>query len=331
MEQISAKKIIIKSRLDLSWLKRVAGEIDCIRPDLLMTHGSNGHIAAMLTGILTRHPARKVCSYHGQYHAPSRGRKPLEKLFDFLTQYFVRNVAFSTVSVSEYSKNYLVSKGIDSQKIRVIHNGISQYPNVSSKRARERLRAEWKVDEQEILLGVVSRLDPIKGISYLIEAFTCLTERTERLKLAVIGTGNLFDSLKEEINRKGLTDRVIFTGFRSDVDDCLAALDVFILPSLAENHSIALLEAMRAQKPIIATDVGGNTESVRHEREAIVIPPADSHALCMAIERLVNDRQLMRRLSKAAHERFQQKFTTEQMVKKTADWMIECGNLSLSN
>jgi glycosyltransferase involved in cell wall biosynthesis len=320
--KLSATEITIKSRYDISWIWKVAWELDRIKPDLIMTHGFNGHFVVMVTSILHRVQWSFICSYHGLYHAPSVSRKVYEKFFNIIMEHFIRYWALGVAVVAEHSQKYLVQKGVNASKITVIHNGIDNCM-VLSDDARQRLRREWKIRDDEILLGIASRLDPVKGIEYLIDALSRLVQRNNKIKLAIVGTGSSENFLKQYVKESNLSDYIIFTGFRSDVNDCLSAFDIFILPSLAEYHSIALLEAMRAKKPIIATDVGGNTESVRDEIESLIIKPANVTVLCNAIERLVSDPTLCLRLASAAHERFQREFTTEQMIRKTAEWISQ--------
>ena len=253
--------------------------------------------------------------------AQVRAGKKLEKLFDFFTKYYFRNWVSGISCVSEYSKKQLSKKKVDSNKITVIHNGISDAITPSPV-VRYRLRREWCIDDGDILLGLACRLDRVKGISYLLDAFSKASKRIPQLKLVLIGIGPLEGILKEKVKSLGLSKKILFPGFRSDVGDCLFAIDIFILPSLKENHSISLLEAMRAQRPIIVTDVGGNTESVRNEKEALVVPPADVNSLTNAIERLATTETLRNRLARAAYSRFQREFTAEKALKKTAEWMM---------
>ena len=301
----------------------MAREIDALQPDLLMTHGFNGHIVALVTRLLRKYPVVPVCSYHGEYYPTNDLRGVLIRMYNRAAEYYIRRHALGVVSVAEFSKRYLVTRGVDAGKVRVIHNGLD---NLESRfEARSRLRNEWNVHPCDCLIGVASRLDPVKGVSYLVDAFAVLAPRFPKLKLVIIGTGACENEIKNQVRERRLVERTVFTGFRSDVDDCLAAFDIFALPSLAECHSIALLEAMRAKKAVIATDVGGNPESVRHEKEALLVPPADVCALAGAIERFVIDDALRSKLSEAAHERFLEKFTIEHMVSQTAEWLLQCG------
>jgi glycosyltransferase involved in cell wall biosynthesis len=316
-------EIRLGSRCDLSWLWRVVAEIRRTAPHLIMTHGFNGHFVAMICRALSGQRPGLICSYHGEYYAPMSGRKLLAGLFNRFTRYHIQRQALSTVCVSEYSRNWLISKGVPHSKVVVVHNGIDANVTSSDKK-RDLIRQEWGIGREEILLGIACRLDPIKGIPYLLDALLKRVSGHRRYKLVIVGGGPMEKELKEWVEANGLSGQVHFTGFRSDVIDCLAAFDIFVLPSLAENHSVALLEAMRAEKAIIATNVGGNTESISHEREGLIVPAADAGALGHAIERLATDAELRLKLGKSARKRFLLEFTREQMVRKTADWMVQC-------
>lgn len=322
LNTLRAKEIVIKSRLDFSWFRKIIAEVDRVQPDIIMTHGFNGHFVSLVTLRFCKTKSIRICSYHGRYHAPSKLRKLATPFLDGLTEYYINHIADSAVAVAQCSKDYLVSCGISPKKIRVIHNGIDENTD-NNPDARQNIRSEWGIGEKTTLLGIASRLDPIKGLPYLIEAVLELLEDGRDIKLALIGTGPLEDDLRGTVSNTSFANRFIFTGFRSDIPDCLEALDFFILPSLEENHSIALLEAMRAAKTIIATDVGGNGESVRHEKEALLVPSANSAALKSAIERLLSSPDLAETLAYNAKTRFNENFRTERMVRKTAAWIVD--------
>ena len=305
---------------DLKWLWKLKLEVRNWKPDIVITHGFNGHFIALLLSFITKPSFRPVCSYHGEYHATDPGRRLRSVVFNEFTYYYIRKKACGVVAVAEYSKKHLVRKGVDPSKMVVIHNGIE---NIRlDNQARQRIRQELNIKDDEILIGVVSRLEQVKGIEYLIEAFSLLELPHQHIRLIIIGTGTQENALRNKATLCGRAGSVTFAGFRPDTAACLEAIDLFVLPSLAESHSIGLLEAMRAGKPIIATDVGGNTESVRHEREAIVIPPANAGAIVQAINRLVTEDAFCKHIGKAARQRYLEHFTVERIVEKTAAWML---------
>ena len=305
---------------NLSWLKELRVLCSEYDPDLVMAHGFNGYFISMVLKFSTRARFGLISSYHGNYHAITPIKFFWGVLFNRFAEYFLRRKALAVIAVAEYCKNYLVKKSVNPDKVTVIHNGIEVLEVDPD--ARKRLRAEWNIDDNTQLIGVASRLDPVKGVEYLLQAFIQVAEKFPKTALVVIGTGTQDDKLKALSGSSGFSKRVIFTGFRSDIQCCLEAIDIFALPSLAEYHSIGLLEAMRAGKTIVATDVGGNTESARPEQEAIIIPSADAHAVEHALLRLLADSELSQRLGINAKKRFFSDFTVDRTVERTANWLL---------
>lgn len=305
--------------LDLRWVKRLRSLIKAEQPDLVFTHGFNAHIVAAATlGIGKRRPVF-VASYHGQYHPPTKWKKVLERVYNLATDLHLRYVARSVVSVAETGKKYLISKGISENKIDVIHNGIE---DVSGQADSAELRAELGLPPDCLVVGVVSRLEPIKGIDYLLKAFSGISDRIPPTRLVVIGAGVQQQDLMDLAARLGVDDRVTFAGFRPNASRYMDALDVFALPSLSEFHSVGLLEAMRAGKAIVATDVGGNTESITNGAEGLVVRPASVGELENALSELLRDDGLRARLGSAARRRFEENFVVDEMVRRTAQFLM---------
>lgn len=131
----------------------------------------------------------------------------------------------------------------------------------------------------------------------------------------MIGEGPDLENLRIQSTKLGLNEDISFVGFQSNVADWLAACDIFALPSLYEYHSIAVLEAMRAGKAIVATTVGGNGESITDGVEGLLVPPSDPVALADALEKLLSDSELRKRLGQNARNRFEREFTETAMMK----------------
>ncbi|WP_462323593.1 glycosyltransferase family 4 protein [Desulfoplanes sp.] len=319
LEKINCKSIFITSRFDLSWIKTIAAEVINYQPDIVMTHGFNGHFALCLSSFfLKKNNFIKIASYHGKYYPPRKSRKLLSFFINIFTKLYLQKKIKSVVAVSEFTKKSLSKDNIPSKKIHIIYNGIDVYDQNSK---FLNIRHEWGLSEHDFILATISRLDPIKGIEYLLDSLLLLKSTRTNIKVVIIGTGPYEHTLKNYCKKRGLESRVKFVGKRSDIEDCLHSIDCFVLPSLKENHSIALLEAMRAQKPIIATDVGGTHESVGHGGEALLVPAKDPKSLCSSIEKIYEDKKLRERLAANAYTKFIKNFTSEIMVKSTSDWI----------
>ncbi len=317
--EIGAKIVDIENRGDFSWLAKCRDLIEQVKPDLIFTHGFNGPVIVKALKFRYKLAIPFVCSYHGEYHAPSQVRKLVEPLFNASMHYLYRHHAVGVVCVCEYSKRFLISCGVDPEKINTIHNGI-ELCVVPEK--NKLLRNEFNIDDDSLVIGIASRIDPVKGLEFLLDAAAALIDEGKNIDLVLVGDGFSLNDLKSQAEALKIVDRVHFVGFQEDMAPWLAMFDIFALPSRAEYHSIGLLEAMRFQKAIVASDVGGNTESVRDEKEALVVPAADVDALRKALLRLIESVDLRSRLALAARQRFEKKFTIDITMKKLSDWLL---------
>jgi glycosyltransferase involved in cell wall biosynthesis len=165
-------------------------------------------------------------------------------------------------------------------------------------------------------VGIVARLDSIKNHALLLRALDRVREHLPCVRLLVIGDGPLHGELESLTARLNIRANVTFLGTRNDVPDLLAALDLFILSSISESLSLTLIECCAAGKPIVATDVGGNREIVRHGQTGLLVPPDDDGALANAITEILSDPARGTRMGRAARTRFEEEFTLEVMAAK---------------
>jgi glycosyltransferase involved in cell wall biosynthesis len=196
------------------------------------------------------------------------------------------------VMVSQGVLRQFVTNGtVPERKARLVLNGIAtecaQRANAAQRAAARRLLG---VDEQDFLIGCVGRLVELKNHAAAIRATARMAAQSDRPQLVLIGSGPLQQQLESLARQLGISERVRLLGERSDARDLLPGLDAFVMPSLTEGHSIALLEAAAAGLPIIATNVGGNPEIVSHERTGLLVPADDERSICSALQRLDADR-----------------------------------------
>jgi len=305
---------------DARWVHRLRKAIRDKHPDLIITHGFNGHFAAYIAGRSGVGSVRCAASYHGEYHPPTRLKRLVAGLYNRFTEYYMRNVAVGVASVADYCKDHLASRGVDPGKITVIHNGI---PDVHDDGSIQDMKRDLEVPEDKLIVGTISRLDPEKGLVHLLEAFSNIAASHSNVFLLIVGTGSQDRELQQLVASLGLEHRVRFAGFRADAWKYLRLIDVFALPSLAEYHSIGLLEAMRAGKAIVATNVGGNTESVRDRKEGIIVDPEAPGQLSRAITTLLESQELRDKYGREARKRYEEEFREDIMVKRCAKWMVE--------
>jgi glycosyltransferase involved in cell wall biosynthesis len=170
-------------------------------------------------------------------------------------------------------------------------------------------------DECAVL--TVGSLTRQKAYHRLIEAFAAVAARHAEAVLLIAGDGPLKNDLVRQAREAGHADRVRWLGPRADVADLMCAADLFTLSSEREGLSLALLEAMRGERPVVATRVGGNAEAVAEGETGLIVPPHDPAALAQALSSLVADSARRVAFGHAARARWQRLFTAERMVRDT--------------
>ena len=204
------------------------------------------------------------------------------------------------------------------EKQTLIYNGVDLDAFQASPEEVATLRAEFFPDKPnaDILVGVVTRITPEKGIHVLVRAMQELKGKTD-VKLLIVG-GPYFEkdvdymeTLKQEVTDLGIEDSVIFTGFLSDTRIVTSLLDIVLVPSIIpEACPRTIIEAMAVGKPVIATPLGGSKELVTPET-GILVPPEDASAVAEAIATLATDRERLAAMGKAARDRAVQLFSSE--------------------
>ena len=176
------------------------------------------------------------------------------------------------------------------------------------------------------LIVCVSRHDPRKGVSVLIEALAILRTRGIRVEARLVGAGPLSDVHQRLIEARGLSDIVSLLGSVPDPMEHLALADIYVLPSLEEGSgSMSLLEAMQAGVAPVVSAIDGLPEDVEHDINGLLVPPADPEALAGAIGELVSDVPRRRRLGAAARQTFERRFSSNVLVGALRDLYAEAG------
>jgi glycosyltransferase involved in cell wall biosynthesis len=164
------------------------------------------------------------------------------------------------------------------------------------------------------ILVMVGRLTRQKGHCYMIESMASLAAQYPDLHLLILGDGELRDELQAQVARRALEDRVHFLGNRQDVPDLLAASDIFVLPSLWEGLSMALLEAMASALPVVASAVSGSVQAVLPGETGLLVPAANVPELTKAIGQLLDDPARARAMGMAAKRRVEQEFSARRQA-----------------
>ncbi len=207
------------------------------------------------------------------------------------------------------------------EKLVVIKNGIDLRNLPSAEDARRR-RQELGLSEGLPVVGTVARLHRQKGVIYLVRAAARLRKEFPEIRVVCAGGGPLEAKVRGEVRRLGLEPSVLLLGETSQALATLAALDVFVLPSLWEGLPFVLIEAAALGKPIVATDVEGNREVLTPGETGLLVRPADPGALAAAISRLLKDTSLSGRLSEQAGRLIPPRFTLDRMIRETGELYV---------
>jgi glycosyltransferase involved in cell wall biosynthesis len=273
-------------------------------PDIIQTHNIKTHFFLRVSGIWKTTPW--LAFHHGFTSENLRMR-----MYNATSRWSMR-AAYQAVTVCEPFVRQLEERGLDRKRIRVRPNSVRAYIR-PEQAAIEAARAEIPAPPEARLLVTIGRLSQEKGHADLLKTFAQLRQMDPRPShLVIVGEGVERAALEQQRTRLGLDGVVSFLGLKSDVRPYYALADVFVLPSLSEGSPNVLLEAMAAGLASVSTCVGGVPETVTHEETALLVPARDTTAMAGAIQRLLEDPELRRRLGERAREAAETKFSPEE-------------------
>lgn len=216
-------------------------------------------------------------------------------------------------SVSHALRDSMVAEGFSGRRIHVIPNGIDVGPR-PTQAERQAVRRELGIGPAAIVIGSVARLDPVKDLETLLNAFAELRTSCRNAIVVIIGDGAERGRLEAAAHRLGVGDGVRFLGARDDIRRLLPAFDVYVNSSISEGISLTILEAMAAELPLVATQVGGTPEIVTDGLTGLLVPPRRPAALTAALRALCTDPARRERLAATAREHLEQRFTLDRMI-----------------
>ena len=280
IEKINHPNIVLHAwhthgKVDPATLRKLCRLIREERVDIINTHLTTASWQGALAGKITGVPTVAVV------HATDR--KTWFQYADYL------------IAVSAGVKRALIEQGIEPAKIEVLYHGIDLDQYIAPLDSAT-AKAALGLPADARTVGVVASLIPRKGHRFLLEALKNLEKSIGPVHALFAGEGELEAELRAQVREMGLAERVHFLGFRRDVPNVVCAMDAFVLPSLKEGLSIAVMEAMALEKPVICSAIAGLPEVVRDGQTGFLVPPGDSAALQNALERLFADENLRQQL-----------------------------------
>lgn len=265
------------------------------RIDILHLQGFGSLTFGRLAALVNRVPV--VAHIHADHHAETGGYP----WFVLVADRILGRLTTHCIAVSEATAKFAVSwQGFPRSRVEVRHNSVDLErfrPPSNAERAEARRSLGLPTDAP--VVAVVARLDHVKGVDLLIEAWPSVVERVPLARLLVVGEGPQRADLVESLVSRGAADSVDFLGYRSDVEHVLHAADVVALPSRSEGMPLAALEALACGLPVVAHAVGGVPELVVEGVNGRLVPP-DPPALASALAEVLSDAEQLDRLARRA-------------------------------
>jgi len=311
-----------------------------LRPDIVHTHSSKAGILGRLATYLYSKLQIADCKLKPKIVHTPHGHVFYGYYGRMITTMFItieRITAIITnklIALTEGEKNESLAYGVGrSEQWEVIHSGVN-FSDIRDQASG--IRKEFDIPEEAIVIGSVGRLDPVKGYKYFVEAIPLITQSPitnhQALKFLIVGDGEERKNLQSVIVRRQsqalddgvcnlkLEDRVIFTGWRNDVEEMISLMDIYVQPSINEGMGKTLIQAQALGKPIVATNVQGIPSVVKDGVTGILVPPKNSQALAEAILELAESEERRRKMGKEGKKWVTEtvdgyaRFSTERML-----------------
>lgn len=274
-------------------------------PQIVHTHSAlSARIAAK-----TCKGVKIVYTRHSVFPVSKHISKGIGKIANKVINEFLSD---EIIAVAEAAKKNLTDAGISDKKIKVVLNGVEPLTKVPDEKIKQ-VKLKYNITDDDFVIGILARLNEVKGHIYLIEATKKLVRiKGNKIKVLIVGTGEIENELKEQVNKLGLQDIIIFTGFIQNVNEILSVMDLQVNASFGtEATSLALLEGMSMGIPAVVTDYGGNPGVIRSGENGLIVRTKDSEDLASSILRVIEDDGLRLYMQKRAVDIFNKKFTAK--------------------
>ncbi|MDM8554708.1 glycosyltransferase family 4 protein [Desulfococcaceae bacterium HSG7] len=298
--------VLCRKWIDMEALRQVRKLIKQERIDIVHCHEMKGRLYGLLATIGTK--TRIITTNHNWIRSDF-----LVSCFESMDAFYIRFFP-KIIAVSPEVQKLMCRYLVPDKKIQVIINGIDMNEFQQDKAARNMIRKELGINRNISLIGAFGRISPEKGQKYLIAAAVQVLNIFPEARFLIVGDGFQGEEMKEYATCLGISDRVIFAGFRKNISEFYSALDLFVLPSILEGTPMALLEAMSAKTPVIATRVGGVGRIIQNRKNGLLVSPANSEELAGAIIRLLQNSAEAKNLAKNALCTVSEKYSSQKMA-----------------
>ena len=304
----------IGALFDAGQQARVAAALIAVRPDVVHVNQQVAEDGLDFVRAAERSGIPWVSTIHIGHTARALGARG-GRIRDLVTTKALRRPGSVFVTVSEASRGQLASRFSDDAAkphVLVVHNGVPVPEPSALIAARKSARQDWGIADGEIVVGAVGRIEAQKNPLVLVDYLQSLSANGQAVRLVWIGDGQLRDELESKAAARLGRYRLIVDGWRSDAATRMAGFDIFALPSIYEGLPLALLEAMHAGLPIVATRTDGMPEAIEHGVSGLLCSSGDEFQQSLRL--LLRDAELRNALGGAARDTAQQRFSCTVMA-----------------
>jgi len=283
--------------------------------DVIHSHGLLVNILSRVASYLARTPV-SISTAHIPLNLKSgkQAQNVFEKLMvpyylimDNLTSLFNQKV----IAVSHAVKRDLMEQGVDPKRIVIVQNGLDLTRERGNNQGTE---GKLKRAGNHPIVGTITRLSPQKDIPTFLKMAALVIKDLPKVQFLIVGDGEKRKELQDLAEKLGLGDHVRFLGYRKDVPDLLKTFNIFALSSLWEGLPIVILEAMAAEKPVVATTVDGVAEVVEHDKTGLLVEPRRPDLLAKSVIELIRNPNRAKGMGKRGRERLERYFSIKRVI-----------------
>lgn len=272
----------------------------------------HGHdVKPSIAGYLASSGVPVISHLHGTYPW-LRSNGIMKKIDGFFRSKYAINIACSN-EVKNYYINY--NNKINTNKFLVKSNAFNfkEFSDIQMRSVQD-IKNELSIGKENFIFGYVGRLIPLKGLDLLIDSFSEIAKEKSYCKLIVVGDGTERENLKEQVEALGLKEKVIFTGFKSNVYEYMNIMDCFVLSSIREGLPMVILESIAMKKPIISTPVAGVSELIDSDDYGIILKERNKENMVEAMNKAISNEEDFKLKAEKAYEKLKNEYDIKNYI-----------------
>ncbi|MDP1562236.1 MAG: glycosyltransferase family 4 protein [Pirellulaceae bacterium] len=319
IEVIPSLRRSIHPRDDWKASRELLSSLRAFQPDVVHTHSAKGGYLGRLAAWRLQVPA-VIHSVHGAPFHQYQNRLGYW-LFRWLEWYAAKR-CHHLISVADAMTDLMVAARVaPREKFTTIYSGMEVQPFLEAHHHRDSTRRQWNLRDEDLVIGKIARLAPLKGHEYLLKSAVDVIRQNPRVKFLLVGDGTKTDEIVREIDRLGLSDHFVLTGLVAppQIPHLISAMDVVVHTSLREGLARVLPQALLAGVPVVSFDIDGAREVCCDGETGGLVAPRDTAGLTKWLLRLADDPEIRKQLGRAGQLRCQQVFDHHFMTEKIRD------------